>query len=179
MRTPAGILITTGLGALAVAAAVRHAGPIAGASSLVAIVWLLAIALRWPAAVHAIGLGSSCTLCAVGIAVGVPLWISAFVVSATLYGWDLEMLDLRAAAHRMESIRRLSQRYAFRSLILAAGGLAATLLVELVQIRSSFLIAFVASCACLFLFLNVWRRVRTLMTQPPTEADRQADEPPA
>ena len=179
MRMMAGILVIVGLAALSGPALTQHHVVIVMPSIVLAVLWVLAIALRWPRPVHTGCLGLSAVLCALSTSVGMPVLVSVFCLSAVLYGWDLALMELRTAAHPRDATFRLERRYAIRCLSLAGLGFAATLLARIVHVRMSFFSAFAISCGCALLFLTIHRRARTLMPEEPLTKEKRTAEPPA
>lgn len=179
MRMMAGILVIVGLAALSGPALTQHHVVIVMPSIVLAVLWVLAIALRWPRPVHTGCLGSSAVLCALSTSVGMPVLASVFCLSAVLYGWDLALMELRTAAHSGDATFRLERRYAIRCLRLAGLGFGATLLARFTHVRMSFFSAFAISWWCSLLFLIIHRRARQLMGEELSTKEKRTTEPSA
>jgi len=179
MRLIAGILVISGLTALAGAAFACHDAVIAALGIVLAILWAVAIALRWPRHVHTGCLGLAAILCALSTSMGMPVLISLACLSTALYGWDLALMDLRTRAHPQDATFRLERKYVLRCLGLAGLGFGATLLARIVRVHLSFFAAFAISCLCLLLFLMIHRRVRVMMAKETLANEKRTARPPA
>jgi len=179
MRMMAGILVIVGLAALSGQAFTQHHVVIVMPSIALAVLWGLAIALRWPRPVHTGCLGLSAVLCALSTSVGMPVLVSVFCLSAVLYGWDLTLMELRTAAHARNETFCLERRYAFRCLRLAGLGFGVTLLARFIHVRMSFFSALAISWWCSLLFLIVYRRTRRLMGGELSTKEKRTTEPSA
>lgn len=180
MRMIAGMLVISGLAALSSSAFAQHNVVIAVPSIVLAVLWGLAIVLRWwQRPVHTGCLGLTAVLCALSPSVGVPVLASISCLSATLYGWDLVLMELRTAAHSRDVTFRLERRYAIRCLSLAGLGFGATLFVRAVHVPMSFFSALAISWLCVLLFLTIHRRARILMAEELLPKEKRAAQPPA
>ena len=174
MRTLAGLLVISGLGTLSWAGLAQHDLSIAGPGIALGALWGLAIALRWPKAFHTACLGTAAFLCVLSALLKMPALIPLFCISASLYGWDLVLMDLRLKSHPSEATSALSRKYAVRCLVLASVGAGVTLGTRGIHVRLSFFTAFVMSCLCVVLFLMIHRRTRNLMERT-SRGKREAD----
>ncbi len=171
MRPLAGVLIISGLIALSWGAFSLHDLAIAVPGIALAALWGLAIALRWPKAFHTACLGSTAFLCALSAFMKAPPLIPLVCVSATLYGWDLALMDLRVRSHPRDVTFALARKYAVRCLSLAGLGFGVALAARVVRIRMPFFPAFAISCMCLILFLIIHRRARSMMEDKSLEKE--------
>ncbi|MCK5246668.1 hypothetical protein KAR02_07200, partial [Candidatus Bipolaricaulota bacterium] len=73
MRTLAGLLVISGLGALSWGAFALHDLAIATPGIALAALWGLTIALRWPRAIHTACLGSTVLLCGLSTSMEIPI----------------------------------------------------------------------------------------------------------
>ena len=179
MRMIAAILVISGLTALAGVSLAQHDAVIATLGGVLAILWAVAIALRWPRHIHTGCLGLAAVLCALSTSMGMPVLISLACLSTALYGWDLALMELRTRAHPQDGTFRLARKYALRCLGLAGLGFGAALLASIVRVHMSFFSAFAISCLCLLLFLMIHRRVRIMMAKETLANEKRAAEPPA
>lgn len=177
MRALAGLLVISGLGTLSWAGLAQHDLSIAGPGITLGALWGLAMALRWPKAFHTACLGTAAFLCVLSVLLKMPALIPLFCISASLYGWDLVIMDLRLRSHRSEATSALSRKYAIRCLVLASVGAAVTLGARTIHVELSFFTAFAMSCLCIVLFLIIHRSTHKLMVEKPSERDskRKAD----
>ena len=173
MRTLAGLLVISGLVSLSWGALVQHDLVIAGPGIALAALWGVAMALRWPRPFHTACLGTAALLCALSAILKMPILIPLFCMSASLYGWDLALMDLRLRSHPREASFKLSRTYAIRCLSLAAAGTGAAVLARAIHVRLSFSTAFAILCLCLVLFLMIYRSTRNLMEEIRSEAAKE------
>jgi len=180
VRTLAGILVISGLGALSLAGLAQHDLGIAGPSIALAALWGLSIALRWPKTSHTACLGASASLCALSVILKMPVLIPLFCLSASLCAWDLALMDLRLRSHPRQATFKLSRQYAIRCLSLAGVGGGVAILARAIHVQLSFSAAFFISCLSLSLFLVIHRRTQHLLEMAPLETkEARTAEPPA
>jgi len=114
VRTLAGILVISGLGALSLAGLAQHDLGIAGPGIALTGLWGLSIALRWPKTSHTACLGAAVFLCALSVILKMPVLIPLFCLSASLCAWDLALMDLRLRSHPRQATFKLTRQYARR-----------------------------------------------------------------
>lgn|GEM_PF-2428390 len=180
MRMLAGALVTSGLVALSLGGIAQHDLVVAIPGIALAALWGLAVALHWPRLLHTCCLGATAALCALSVILRMPLLITLFSISASLYGWDLALLDLRLLSHPREATFRLTRKYAIRGLSLGLAGGGVTLIARYIQVQLSFFTAFAISCLSLVLFLIIHRHSRGVFDENPSEAkEKRTAKPPA
>jgi hypothetical protein len=180
VRILAGALVTSALVALSLGGIAQHDLVVAIPGIALAALWGLAMALHWPRGVHSCCLGATSALCALSVILRMPILLPLFSISASLYGWDLALLDLRLQSHPREATFKLARKYAIRGVSLGLAGGGVTLIARYIQVQLSFFTAFAILCLCLVLFLTIHRHSRGVFDDNPSEVkEKRTAKPPA
>jgi len=175
MRSVAAVLIISALMTLSWTAFSQQDHGIAVAGALLAVLWVIAMALHAPRTFHTAGLAIAAAVCTVCVGLKMSVVIPIVSLSAILYGWDLLLMDLRLGIHPDKTTCNLSRRYIVRAISLCVVGGAAALATRSLRFQLSFFAAFVLSCLCVVLVLMIHRRIRRFMESEPCDQQKEAD----